>query len=346
MNETKNKISDDLLKGKLGFDLYGRYAIIRNIIDQNRKDGEKFRVLDVGGRGNMLSMFLPSDDVFYMDPFVESEDKNFIKGDGCAIPLGDQSFDWVTSADVFEHIPKENREDFLRENIRVAKDGVILAAPFFSKEVARAEVNANESYKILSGGQDYIWLKEHIENGLPEEKLVEEFISEAGYEFQKLHNNRLFLWELLIGLVLNVTEINYKALKDDYEKFNLFYNTDVFPFDSEEMSYRKIYFIKKQSGLKDIEIEKKVIDDILFLDVIKKAMDMFAKLDVMNKGIILEKNQEIQLVKQEILEKNQECQLVKQEIMDKDQELEKMKESKFWKLRNCYLTLKAKCKIK
>ena len=108
------KIIDEQLKKEFGFDLYGRYAIIRDIIEKNRSNGEIFRVLDVGGRGNFMKKFLPNDDVYYLDPFVESDDKNFIKGDGCAMPLDDLSFDWVTSADVFEHIQKEKRENFLK----------------------------------------------------------------------------------------------------------------------------------------------------------------------------------------------------------------------------------------
>src|SRR5659263_106086 len=97
-------MSDEQLKRELTFDLYGRYAIIRDIINLNKTGQEQLRILDVGGRGNLLKKFLPGDDVSYLDPLVDTDDENYIEGDGCDIPLEDGSFDYVVSSDVFEHI--------------------------------------------------------------------------------------------------------------------------------------------------------------------------------------------------------------------------------------------------
>lgn len=285
------KINDEQLKKEFSFDSYGRYATIRDIINANRKQGEKFRVLDVGGRGNMLVKFLPNDDVFYLDPFVESDDANFIKGDGCAMILTNESFDWVTSADVFEHIPQEKRDDFLNENIRVARLGTILVAPFWSKEVEGAEINANKNYKILSGGEDHIWLKEHIENGLPDPILFEEKLKQKNIHFQKISNNRLFLWQMLIVFNFLITKSLNEDIKKEVEDFNYFYNTEVFPFDNKEPSYRKIYFIKKNDMLKDLQIIDRTIDDSLFLETIKRGLDIISKINIKKDYEILKLNQ-------------------------------------------------------
>ncbi len=313
------KIIDGQIKKELSFDSYGRYAIIRGIINKNRKEGQKFKVLDVGGRGNILKKFLPKDEVFYLDPFVDSEDDNFIKGDGCAMPLEDGSFDWVASADVFEHIPKEKRETFLKENVRVAKFGVILAAPFWSKEVEQAEINANENYKNFSSGKNHMWLIEHIKNGLPKEEEIEEFITNKKLSFQKLYNNRLFLWENLLGISFFVGNNYNEDIQRAFENFNYFYNTEVFPYDCEEPAYRKIYFIKKNVDLKDVVANSRYVDDILFLNVIKRAIDLVAKIDIINKNLIQKKDQELH---------------------KKEQEIKFMKASKFWKLREVYLKIK------
>ena len=315
------KIIDEQLKKEFGFDLYGRYAIIRDIIEKNRSNGEIFRVLDVGGRGNFMKKFLPNDDVYYLDPFVESDDKNFIKGDGCAMPLDDLSFDWVTSADVFEHIQKEKRENFLKENMRVAGLGVILSAPFQSKEIARAEINANDNYKILSGGKDHIWLKEHIANGLPKTELIENFAKSEGYNFQKIHNNILYLWELFIGISLNVIESKLEDIKPYYQEFNYFYNTNIFPFDSsDESSYRKIFFIKKNKKLVNVEENKDKLNEILILDLLKKGIDLINLVNIKSREVIVAREEGIK--DKEIQQKDQEILNLAQTIQQKDQALE------------------------
>ncbi len=68
------------LKKELSLDFYGRYKIPANIIEMNRKDGQKVCVLDVGGRGNLLKEFLPEDEVYCLDPGVDGKSQNFISG--------------------------------------------------------------------------------------------------------------------------------------------------------------------------------------------------------------------------------------------------------------------------
>jgi GT2 family glycosyltransferase len=313
------KITDEQLKKELSFDLYGRYAIIRDIIDHNRKEGESFKVLDVGGRGNLFKRFLPNDHVFYLDPLVDSKDENFIKGDGCAIPLGDGEFDWVTSADVFEHIPKEKRRTFLDENIRVAKLGTILVAPFWSKEVEQAEINANENYKILSGGKDHMWLREHIENGLPDMAEVEKSLKEKKLPFQKLYNNRLFLWQSLIDVSFLVSVNRYEDIIKRFDDFNYFYNTEIYPFDNQEPSYRKAYFIKKDPSLHNIKVGDMAIDDGLLLGTIKKGFELANTIDDKNRGIIGQKDLEIRSKNKEIKNKNQITLLKDRELFSLNQ---------------------------
>ncbi|MDD5489280.1 MAG: glycosyltransferase, partial [Candidatus Moranbacteria bacterium] len=266
---------------------------IRDIINANRKNEKKFRVLDVGGRWNLMRRFLPDDVVFYLDPYVDSKDNNYIKGDGCSMPLDDSSFDWVVSSDVFEHIPKDKRETFINEKIRVAKLGVILAAPFFSKEVAEAEKKANESYKILSGGKDHIWLKEHIKNGLPDEKSLEKIIFSKNLSFQKIHNNRLFIWEVMMGIGLLASKNLSEEMTRELEKFNFFYNSKVYPFDFSSPSYRKIYFIKKDKKLKELAIKDIPIEDSLFLEALGEGINLVNKIDREKGKAVVSKDYEI-----------------------------------------------------
>lgn len=276
------KNNEDQLKKDFPFDLYGRLATIGKIINANRKPNQVFRILDIGGQGNALKNFLPKDRVYYMDLLIESDDENFISGDGCNIPLEDESFDWVTSTDVFEHIPEGNRDAFLSENLRVAKDGMILAAPFYSEEVRQAEINVNENYKILSEGDDHFWLKEHIENGLPKKETIEEFLNKNKLSFQLINNNDLILWEILLNMSNIVSIKDSKDVAEELKKFNFFYNNNIFPLDSSKLSYRKVYFIKKNTDLKNIENREKPIDNLLYLETIKKAFDLINKINMQN----------------------------------------------------------------
>lgn len=324
------KMTDEQLKREMPFDQYGRYAIIRDIINANRKNRERFRIIDVGGRGNIMKKFLPEDDVFYLDPYVDTEDENYIKGDGCAMPFENENFDWVVSGDTFEHIPAEKRKKFLEENIRAAKSGVVLAAPFFTPEVAQAEINANENYKIISGGEDHVWLKEHMQNGLPSTDDFEDILKEKKISFQKIGNNNLVLWQILIGIYFAVSDDLHDEIRKEFEEFNYFYNSDVFPIDNQEPTYRKIYFIKKDEMLKNLETNRKPIGNELLLKTIKGSLGVIDRMFVKNKEVVRQKNQIIQL--NEI------------KLQRKEAEIESMKSSKFWKAKEKYMTIVKKIK--
>lgn len=342
------EIDDENLKQVLSFDQYGRYAIIRDLILANRIDDKKFKVLDIGGRGNLMKKFLPDDDVFYLDPNVDTKDQNYIVGDGCDIPLEDDSFDFVVSADVFEHVAAADRLRFIDENIRVARRAVILAAPFYSPETALAENLANDSYKELTGGEDHAWLKEHIDNGLPERAVVEEYIMEKGYGYQKIFNNNLRLWQSLIFS-------NFLAVEEgeNFKDFNQFCNERLFPHDHSEESYRTVYFIKLDEALVDLELDKEPVDTSLYLEAIKNNIDALSLVYLKDKSriaqdhdmiqrlinerdekdrLIAVKSDEIARISESIEQKKRQLKHKDAELSQRTAEVEKIYSSKSWKI--------------
>ena len=94
----------------------------------------------------------------------------------------DNEFDVIVALDVYEHISPEKRESFLSEVNRVSKNFFIICATFYSPEVVNAEIRANLLYKSIYGA-DYIWLKEHQENSLPDFEETKEFLFKQNIDF-------------------------------------------------------------------------------------------------------------------------------------------------------------------
>lgn len=142
-------------------DQYSRNFIISKGIREYKKlhNLEKVRILDVGGRKGELDLFLdPGDELKLLD-IRPGKEKNLLVGDATDMKeFPDGHFDIVTSGDVFEHIPKEKREAFVQECLRVSKEMVVLAAPFDMPGVSESEIKANEFFKRING-TDHQWLR-------------------------------------------------------------------------------------------------------------------------------------------------------------------------------------------
>lgn len=274
----ENEKINQALRRNIGFDAFGRYANIVRILEENRHIARNYTVLDVGGRGNKLREFLPQDTVSYLDPNVETDDLNYIPGDACKMPLGDNSFDWVVSNDTFEHIPSNKRITFLQEQLRVAKIGVILIAPFNTRGVHDAEKRLNHMYKDTHEQQDHPWLIEHLEYGLPDEEIVESYLQKSDIPFQKFGNNDIFLWELLLGLHFVIRHTRNDLINEKLLDINEYYNTHMFPLDHQGSTYRKIYVMKKDPRIQDVSLlESNTIE--AKLDVIQHILDLVTHID-------------------------------------------------------------------
>ena len=108
---------------KIPFDQYQRYKNTQKIIDSVRRDGERFKILEVGANEHRnLEHFLPDDDIKYLDIKLSDECINspqYILGDATDMQFDDNYFDIIVALDVYEHIPPERRENFLSEINRV-----------------------------------------------------------------------------------------------------------------------------------------------------------------------------------------------------------------------------------
>ena len=221
------------------FDQYQRYKNVEIIVNDLRKNGETFKILEVGANEHKnLEKFLPNDKIFYLDTHLSERLKNdpaYILGDATQMHFKDNEFDIVIALDVFEHIPKERRELFLREIDRVSSNLYIIAGPFYSDAVSEAELRVNAEYKCIFG-KNHPWLIEHIENQLPNLEQTISILKNMDRKISMFGHGDLRLWERLtnIQVAADINEDVHAYSELIYD----FYNKYLFPLDYSKEVYR------------------------------------------------------------------------------------------------------------
>jgi ubiquinone/menaquinone biosynthesis C-methylase UbiE len=245
-----NKYDDKLLR--LPFDQFSRQSRAKQLIDALRKTGEMFTILDVGGYKGVTSQFHTTDEVTILDVF-DLEEKNYIKGDATKMSFADNSYDFVVNFDVFEHIPREKRSKFVEECSRVAKRGVIIAAPIGTKSNAEAEVQVNEIYKSIYD-KDHEWLQEHIEYKLPEPGLAKQLLQDNSLHTSNFYSNYTPSWVLMQATIIAASkfEVLGSRISEIYKQYNSLLPSDGVPESNE--NYREIVIgVKEEADKKQIE---------------------------------------------------------------------------------------------
>jgi ubiquinone/menaquinone biosynthesis C-methylase UbiE len=246
----------------LPFDLYTRNRIISDLICLLRKNKKRLKIIDIGGRSGYLEDFLQENDNLFILDILKSEfnEKNYFVGDIISAPFKDRTFDVVVSSDLFEHISPENRENTLSEMLRISKNFVILGAPFYSEKSIEAEIKINEYFRKLTGN-DHPWLSEHIKNGLPSGKKLEDFLKNKGFEYLTTETNNISNW-LLMQLFIFYS-YKYGIPIENVSKVYRFYNMNFLELgDSLNPAYRTIYLIGKKGTLPEIDFKLNSIMEV------------------------------------------------------------------------------------
>ncbi len=252
----------------LPFDQYSRQKRASEIINCLRKsNAQRFTILDAGGYLGATHLFHSNDSVTVLDVF-DVKQKNYVHGDATAMTFQDNSFDFVVSFDVFEHIPRSKRQAFIGECTRVAKRGVIVAAPFGTPQNAEAEVFLNGLFKQLHK-KDHQWLKEHIDYRLPEPGLATQLLKEVKLHTVEFPSNYLPFWILLQSVIFAASKFDKVGKHIDalYEIYNTNLDPDgILPLD---YNYRTL-----SVGLKS-QTDAKVITDMAKQIRTAKGTDVF-----------------------------------------------------------------------
>ena len=236
---------NESIKRNIAFDQYQRYETVSKLIELLRKD-KQFHLLELGANEHKdLKMFFPNDQILFTDIKLTEKmenDKDFVRADGSDLQFDDNSYDFVIALDVLEHVEEAKRDKFISEMCRVSRFGAILSFPIASQEVMDCEKRINSYYKSITG-KDFIWLKEHIENGLPNSEKIEKYLSENNMNYFSFEHGNLEIWEKMwychFDTVILQNSLDYRQSIDCY------YNSKIYEQDLKKPCYRKFYVVSK-----------------------------------------------------------------------------------------------------
>ena len=269
------------------FDQYQRYKNAQIIINSIRKENETFNILEVGANEHKnLEKFLPSDKVTYLDICVPEKLQNapqYILGDATNMDFDDNAYDIVIALDVYEHIPKDRRKNFIDELHRVCKKVAVISAPFNKQEVSLAEERCNVYYKSIIG-VNHLWLKEHIDNGLPDLNELEQYMNSRSIEYRCFSHGNLDTWEKLTN-AQSLGQVDV-GLQEYIDEINKYYNSLIFDKDYTDAGYRNFFIIEKTEKV-NIKTENKTHEANIAID---NLLDNLYRLYRVRSGMGITKN--------------------------------------------------------
>ncbi len=140
---------------------------------------ETFELLDVGGGDGLLGMYLPGTSYLLAEPAT-----NGIRGED--LPFAERCADVVCACHVLEHVPAPDRFGFL-DSLRARARGHLVLLNPFAVPGSRAETGMRLVLDV-TGAE---WAREHLECGLPEVAVVEEYARARGLEYAIAPNGDL-----------------------------------------------------------------------------------------------------------------------------------------------------------
>lgn len=160
-------------------------------------------MLDVGGHFVTmegveflpLAAFCSEDDVVVVDT-AYCLLPDFVQGSGAALPFAEDSFDIVVTCDTLEHVPSTERAAFVSEMLRVSSRYALIASPFYGEEREWAE---RILYQFIVGrGGTHEPLRQHIEEGLPDKRALEQQLVSSGVDYCEFPGGNLYDWLVMM----------------------------------------------------------------------------------------------------------------------------------------------------
>ena len=231
-----------------------KFFLLVDILEQAYKKDEAatVRILDVGGGSRFLQQQLKTSGLQYeltvLDIIPKPDDIEvpYIHADITDNDIPNDSFDVVLSTDVLEHVPESGKRKFVEECLRISKDLCIIAGPFMTDGVDRAEVIVNDFNKQLFGsGQD--WLEEHLFYGKPRLEMFYDILEAQKIPHHEFGSQSLMTW--LLNTQTNLLEAKLGLDTNAHRKLNRQYNRDYLMMNEfQSPTYRQFVVMYKDAA--------------------------------------------------------------------------------------------------
>lgn len=243
----QNKISNSFWF--LHPDIHERQRFIASKLSKNDK------VLDVGGEQRVLEKLVNLKEYYTLnvDPKLvgnhthHKKNKRDLVYDGKKIPFEDNSFETVVCIDVLEHVSSLERADLIAEMLRVAKNKLIISAPYGSKKHMIAEKILTE--ELNDYGETVEFLEEHVKMGLPRKKDIvdwqKKYEGEVVYSGNFSRSNFLLKFHLFKAKRNLINHILFFIRSFLYFFINIFFYPFIFSNSPKEKTNRFYLIINK-----------------------------------------------------------------------------------------------------
>lgn len=159
------------------------WPIVQRIKKEELKG--KNKILEVGSGWLGITPYLGQSIIGLDEDFGDRKFDllNQAKGDTLRMPFKNNSFDFVISVDMLEHLSGKVRIKAVEEIFRVARKKVFLAVPCGGQSLNQDKQLDQEYKKVFK--RPFSFLLEHLKYGLPEEKEVLQLIEAAAKKYKK-----------------------------------------------------------------------------------------------------------------------------------------------------------------
>lgn len=247
--------ADDKLTA-LAFDLYERYSLLGALGEFFGLSDSSTKVLDVGGHTpvfwegfpSLIASFLPGPLSVVGDVQVGPGLRNYVRASGTVLPFADGCFDLVCSLDTLEHLPAGERIPFLRELLRVTRDGLYVAFPFASASNIWAERILTDVLTVYLRSP-LPQLQEHKEHGLPDRHAVSSWFDSTSYPFICLEHGNIDVW---LSMMLTYHTLRVHCGEDCVHELNRRFNLAHADSDWRAPGYRTVFVLSKKRSAAEL----------------------------------------------------------------------------------------------